>query len=129
MLCGDNSPQYFYQCEDECVLGCLVSLPAFMVPLFFRFEPDGIYVFMVIAGLIGVICLNGNGHYRITDAESTFQYDEKRHRLSYRHSDRASFQLTACIMIVSVIIGGVIMILKPADSFYTDIKIVQLRTE
>ena len=93
------------------------SLPAFMVPLFFRFEPDGIYVFMVIAGLIGVICLNGNGHYRITDAESTFQYDEKRHRLSYRHSDRASFQLTACIMIVSVIIGGVIMILKPADSF------------
>lgn len=93
------------------------SLPAFMVPLFFRFEPDGIYVFMVIAGLIGVICLNGNGHYRITDAESTFQYDEKRQRLSYRHSDRASFQLTACIMIVSVIIGGVIMILKPADSF------------
>lgn len=93
------------------------SLPAFMVPLFFRFEPDGIYVFMVIAGLIGVICLNGNGHYRITDAESTFQYDEKRQRLSYRHSDRASFQLTACIMIVSVIVGGVIMILKPADSF------------
>ena len=93
------------------------SLPAFMVPLFFRFEPDGIYVFMVIAGLIGVICLNGNGHYRITDAESTFRYDGKKHRLSYRHSDRASFQLTVCIMIVSVIIGGVIMILKPADSF------------
>lgn len=93
------------------------SLPAFMVPLFFRFEPDGIYVFMVIAGLIGVICLNGNGHYRITDAESTFRYDGKKHRLSYRHSDRASFQLTVCIMIVSVIIGGVIMILKPAESF------------
>lgn len=93
------------------------SLPAFVIPLFFRFEPDGIYMFMVIAGLVGVICLNGNGHYRITDAESIFQYDGKKHRMSYRHSDRASFQLTMCIMLVSVAIGGVIMVVKPADGF------------
>lgn len=47
------------------------SLPVFILPLFFRLEPDVIYMFMVSTGLLGVICLKGNGHFRITDKDST----------------------------------------------------------
>ena len=45
------------------------SLPVFILPLFFRLEPDVIYMFMVSTGLLGVICLKGNGHFRITDKD------------------------------------------------------------
>ena len=76
------------------------SLPVFILPLFFRFEPDVIYMFMVSTGLLGVICLKGNGHFRITDKDSTFEYDEKKRRFSYRHSDRASLQLAAGVAAV-----------------------------
>ena len=41
------------------------SLPVFILPLFFRLEPDVIYMFMVSTGLLGVICLKGNGHFYI----------------------------------------------------------------
>lgn len=94
------------------------GLPVFILPLFFRLEPDVIYLFMVAAGILGVICLNGNGHYKITDNDDTFDYDRKKHRLSYRHSDRASRQLALWTLAVCVFAGGIVMVVRPIDSFY-----------
>lgn len=94
------------------------GLPVFTLPLFFRLEPDVIYLFMVAAGILGVICLNGNGHYKITDNDDTFDYDRKKHRLSYRHSDRASRQLALWTLGVCVFAGGIVMAVRPIDGFY-----------
>ncbi len=93
------------------------SLPIFILPLFFRLEPDGLYLFMMASGLFGVICLNGNGHYKITDKDSTFYYDARHHRLDYRHSDRASVQLVACVAMVCVVVVSIVMIIRPVKSF------------
>lgn len=94
------------------------SLPLFVLPLFFRLEPDALYMLMVAAGLLGVICLNGNGHFRITDRDDTFDYDVKRRRLSYRHSDRASLQMLECVAAVCVLVAGIVMTVRPLESFY-----------
>lgn len=94
------------------------GLPLFTLPLFFRLEPDVIYLFMVSAGILGVICLNGNGHYKITDNDDTFDYDRKKHRLIYRHSDRASRQLVLWTLGICAFAGGIVMAVRPMDSFY-----------
>lgn len=93
------------------------ALPVFILTLFFRFEPHSIYLFMISSGLLGVICLKGNGHFRITDNDNTFEYDSRRHKLVYRHSDRASLQLVACVIIACIVVGSMIMILKPIESY------------
>lgn len=93
------------------------SLPVFILPLFFRLEPDVIYMFMVSTGLLGVICLKGNGHFRITDKDSTFEYDEKKRRFSYRHSDRASLQLAAGVAAVCILVGSAVILVKPQQTY------------
>ena len=93
------------------------SLPVFILPLFFRLEPDVIYMFMVSTGLLGVICLKGNGHFRITDKDSTFEYDEKKRRFSYRHSDRASLQLAVGVAAVCILVGSAVILVKPQQTY------------
>lgn len=74
-------------------------------------------MFMVSTGLLGVICLKGNGHFRITDKDSTFEYDEKKRRFSYRHSDRASLQLAAGVAAVCILVGSAVILVKPQQTY------------
>lgn len=73
---------------------------------------------MGIAGLIGIICLKGNGHFRITDAEATFRSEFRKRKMVYRHSDRASLQLIVEITVLCVLVFVVTAVVKPSDRYY-----------
>ena len=94
------------------------TLPPYVAPLFFRLEPDVIPMLMGIAGLIGIICLKGNGHYRITDAEATFRSEFRKRKMVYRHSDRVSLQLIVEITVLCVLVFVVMTVVKPSDRYY-----------
>lgn len=93
------------------------SLLGFIIPLFFRLEPDAFYVIMTASGLMGIICLKGNGHYRIVDKIDTFEKQEKKNRLSYRHSDKASLQLVLWTCLIVSIITCIVMFVSPLGSY------------
>lgn len=94
------------------------TLPVYIAPLFFRLEPDVLPMIMGIAGMTGVICLKGNRHFRIIDAEDTFKSEPKKRRLIYRHSDRASLQLIAEIGVLCVMVFVVMTVVKPVERYY-----------
>lgn len=93
------------------------TLPIYIAPLFFRLEPDVIPMIMGIAGMVGVICLKGNRRFRIMDTDSTFESNLKKRRLVYRHSDRASLQLVAEVLVVCAIVFALAAVIKPINSY------------
>lgn len=93
------------------------SVPIFILPLFFRLEPDILSVFMITGGLLGVICLKGNGHFRITDNDDTFMYDRKRRRMTYRHSDKASLGVVGWITGLCIIVTLIVMMFVPLSAY------------
>lgn len=94
------------------------TLPVYIAPLFFRLEPDILPMIMGITGMTGVICLKGNRHFRIIDADDTFKSEPKKRWLVYRHSDRASLQMIAEIGVLCVIVFVVMTVVKPVDRYF-----------
>lgn len=84
---------------------------------------------MGITGMTGVICLKGNRHFRIIDADDTFKSEPKKRWLVYRHSDRASLQMIAELGVLCVIVFVVMTVVKPVDRYFTDTGIAPSRKD
>lgn len=93
------------------------SLPIFVLPLFFRLEPDTGYLVMTVAGMLGVICQKGNRHFHSKKNSDSFEQVTKKKILSYRHSDRAGVLQIAFLLLFSLLICGVTMLVKPVEKF------------
>lgn len=98
----------------------LMGVPVFILPLFFRLEPDVLYVIMLCAGIFGVIALKGSRHYRLVFDNSQFDTVEKKGRLrsiKYNQSGKIAAQITGVLLGIIMLVLGIVNVAYPPDDF------------
>lgn len=97
----------------------MMSVPIFMIPLFFEREPDSFYMILLFAGLASVIVQKGNGHYTRNRGNTQFTYREKtkNRRFSYTQSGRAVAQLILALVVICVLVISLCNVIYPKERF------------
>lgn len=112
-------------------MAVLFGLPVFLIPLFFRLEPDTPYVICVIAGIIGVFALKGNRHYRISKNQEQFQVKSrgKKKEITYGRSGKAAAEMTLSVFVVSMLIVLLVGLVRPKNEFEYRFKTSSLKSQ
>lgn len=97
----------------------VISVPLFIVPLFFEKEPDSFYMILLFAGLFSVVILKSNGHYKRNRNNLQFEYFKKRHggMLKYSQSGRVVAELIMGVTMVCLLIISACNLVYPKDVF------------
>lgn len=98
----------------------LMGVPVFILPLFFRLEPDVLYVILLCAGIFGVIALKGSRHYRLVFDDRQFDTTEKKGRLKtirYTQSGKIAAQITGVLLGIILLVLGIVNVAYPPDNF------------
>lgn len=98
----------------------LMGVPVFILPLFFRLEPDVLYVILLCAGIFGVIVLKGSRHYKLVFDDRQFDTIEKKGRLKtigYTQSGKIAAQITGVLLGIILLVLGVVNVAYPPDNF------------
>ena len=97
----------------------LMSIPLFVVPLFFEREPDSFYMILLFAGLASVIVQKGSGHYTRNKTNTQFAYHGKKRRgaILYSQSGKAVAETIAHMVIICVLVISLCNVIYPKEGF------------
>lgn len=88
-----------------------------LMPLYLELEPDLIYVVMLVSGLLAAYVVRGNGHYRLSQENTCYQFQAKTKQISYVHAGKTLTCTVAVIFLFCFIVIQLTGMLYPRKRF------------
>lgn len=99
------------------LLAFLLSIGMLCIPLYLGREPDGIYMAMLLCGLVSSNILCGSGHFRLTQNNASYQYLPEKKRISYVLCCRTMAGLIAAVFLFCFLLTQLMSVFYPKEQF------------
>lgn len=100
-------------------MASIMTIPIFMIPLFFQLEPDSFYLILMFAGLVAVMIMKANGHCVARKERQQFvvKGKQKNLRFDYCKSGKLMGQLVLSAVAFVLIIVSLCNVLYPKEGY------------
>lgn len=93
------------------------SMGSLLMPLYLELEPSLGYAAMLLSGLLTAYIIRGNGHYRLTENNARYQFDNRKKRISYVYAGRVLAGVIAAVFLFCFVLIQLVGILYPKENF------------
>lgn len=100
-------------------MAALISIAALLVPFYLEQEPDGVYVAMLIGGLLSVYIIHAGGHYQLTQNNDAYGFRIKERKITYVYAVRTAAAAVLSVLLISSILIALLSLVYPKEQFKT----------
>lgn len=103
------------------VVVALIVIPLNLIPIYFNYEPDAIYSFMLLLGLTLTVVYKNSRHYAqmVSFERTNDSFEFRKREIFYKHNVKGYAWAAAPVVAVTLAVCIVVQSVWPKDSFQT----------